>query len=141
MEELRLRRKSDIDALRRMNKDDGVNWKQIAISVIVAIGLYIAMSSEIDKFDARLIAMEQKLDVTLYDYTSYRKSAEALNSTACAQCHINAGMILPKSSLDQAEFIAYVRGTKRFNTNNQMPRFTADMISDAQLEAIWKKLY
>lgn len=120
-------------------KSDSNNGKALFVIAVIAIALFIG--NKIDETNKKITTVSDKLDVTLYDYTSYRKSAEALNGTACAQCHISAGQLLPKSSLSQKEFTEYVRGTARFNTNNQMPKMSIDVISDSQLERIWKALY
>lgn len=124
----------------KIEKED-INWKQIAIGMVIAFGLYLGLKNSFDDTNKRIEDTGKKLDFVLYQNQVYSKNINTLSTTACAECHLSSGMYLPKSSLSMEQFIAYVRGINRFNQNTQMPKFTSEMISDGELEKIWKGLY
>jgi hypothetical protein len=135
----------NIDKLRSLNRrqakqEENINWRQVAVGLLVAFALYIGFSKEIEKLTNSIDKIDKRIDYVLLQNQTYEKSIKTLNGTACASCHLEPSMMLPKSSLSMEQFTAYVRGTARFNKNSIMPKFETSQIGDAELEKIWKGL-
>lgn len=122
-------------------KKDEISWKNVTVMLIVAFALYMGINSNISDAIKHIDDVGKRIDYVLYQNQTYEKNMKVLSGTACASCHVQPSMVLPKSSLSMDQFIAYVRGSGRFNSNSQMPKFDPSMMSDAELEKIWKGLY
>lgn len=126
---------------RSYDKDDAINWKQVSVGMIALLFLYLGLKSAFEDTNKKIEGISKQIDFVLYQNQSYEKNMKVLQGSQCASCHITPSMVLPKSTLSMEQFISYVRGENRFNQNTQMPKFDASMISDAELEKIWKGLY
>ena len=118
-----------------------VDFRMVAIYLIACFALYIGLGGYFKDTNDKISSIDKRIDFVLFQNQTYEKNMKALAGTSCASCHLVPAMVLPKSSLSIEQFSDYVRGDKRFNTNSQMPKFDNSMISDAELEKIWKGLY
>lgn len=120
----------------------GIGVKELVIVILVgAFALHLDLSSQTKETNEKIDKVDKRIDYVLFQNQSYEKNMKTLAGTACGSCHLAPSMTLPKSSLSMDQFMGYVRGTNRFNQNSQMPKFDQSMISDAELEKLWKGLY
>lgn len=122
-------------------RDDSINWKQVSVGMIAAFVLYLGLKSAFEDTNNKIEGISKQIDFVLFQNQSYEKNMKVLAGTQCAACHLSPSMVLPKSTLSMDQFVAYVRGENRFNRNSQMPKFDSSMMSDGDLEKIWKGLY
>lgn len=112
-----------------------------ALAITLALGGYFAYE-KLKSEGLHTKQLELKVDGVLRQNSYYYDNIRAFSGTACASCHLEMSMMLPKSTLTLGEFKSYVRGTDRFGKNNSvMPGFDNSTITEKELDNMWKILY
>lgn len=132
-----------LEALKGRGKPSApLDIKTISIIVmLLGFALHLDISSQAGATNDKIVSIDKRIDFVLFQNQTYEKNMKILGGTQCASCHLTPNMVLPKSSLSMDQFNGYVRGESRFNQNSQMPKFDQSMISDGELEKLWKGLY